>query len=234
VKFFELLATPRVSHRDGGLPFTAHRASSGHRSERSVTPNVPVASENDASRSAEHNRHHRRKSLTKPQHSNDSPNILPETIKIPWELDRQLKIGDGYDALAYRQRKLALKSSSTDEVTEVTDAQPFSFKCIQSSRELFQDKDLLGTVKLDVANFGGLGFSRSSSRTSATSDSTVMVYCTARATTSVLLKHPQPELHEKARALLKDNPKTFHDTYGDYFVRELERSYGFVALVTLQ
>jgi len=59
-----------------------------------------------------------------------------------------------------------------------------------------------------------------------------MIYCTARATTLVSLKDPQ--LHDKAGALLKDKHKTkFHDLYGDYFVSEMERSYGFVALVTL-
>lgn len=88
-----------------------------------------------------------------------------------------------------------------------------------------------GSIKLDAAGFGGLGLSRSSSRSSSMSDSTVMIYCTARATTSVSLKHPR--LHEKARAVL-NNHKTFHDMYGDYFVSGMERSYGFVVIVTLQ
>jgi hypothetical protein len=153
----------------------------------------------------------------------------PETITIPWELDRQLNIDDGYDALSYRQKPSALESTKTREVIE---PHPFSFRCIQSSQELFKDKELHGSVKFDVAEFG-LGLSRNSSRTAATTNSSVMIHCTAReTTTSILLEHPR--LHEKAKALLKEDYKAFHDVYGDYFVSGVERSYGFVAIVTLQ
>jgi hypothetical protein len=144
-------------------------------------------------------------------------------------LDRQLNVDDGYDALSYRQKPSALESTKTREVTE---PHPFSFKCIQSSRELIKDKELHGSVKFDVAEFG-LGLNRDSSHNSTTSDSTVMIHCTARETrTSILLEHPR--LHDKAKALLKEDYKAFHDVYGDYFVSGVERSYGFVAIVTLR
>ena len=100
----------------------------------------------------------------------------------------------GYDALSYRQKPSALEATQTREVIET---HPFSFKCIQSSRELIKDKELHGSVKFDVAEFG-LGLNRDSSRASATSDSTVMIHCTARETmTSSLLG--QPRLHEESQ-----------------------------------
>jgi hypothetical protein len=221
-----MLLSPRDSHLLAVNETPSSRASSRNRDERSVTPNL-LASEDSVSRSAAR-LCYCQMSLTCFQQNSGLLDVLPHAIKISWDLDRQLNVGDGYDALAYRQKTTALESTLAGEVVEI---HPFSFKCIQSSRELLKDKELHGTVKLDVAEFG-LGLSRSSSSTSTTSDSTVMIHCTARATAYVSLKHPR--LHEKAEALLKDNYKAFHDMYGDYFVSGMERSYGFVVIVTLQ
>ena len=167
------------------------------------------------------------KRSNKPQHNHDPLDLLPETIRVPWDLHPQLKIGRGYDAMAFCPKHTALESPLTDEVTET---QPFVFKFIRSSRELFKDRELHGAVNLSAADFGRLGLSWSSSHTFAASDSTVMIYCTARATSTVSITDPQ--LLEKARSL-KDR-QTFQDTYGDYFVSGMERSYGLVVFVTLR